>query len=137
MLKYLVPFILVTSCTIDQPSYEAIYWSDGDSGKLGSLKFRLANVDAPETGGVGGYGGAKCEAERELGRKAKSYMISQTKSQKIIISHDYGEDRYGRLVVDLSIEGRDLVDQGLDAGHLRRWPHLNGRSLAPKPDWCD
>ena len=32
------------------------------------LKFRLNDIDAPETGGVGAaIGGAKCEKERELG----------------------------------------------------------------------
>ena len=32
----------------------SIYWSDGDSGRInGSIKFRLNDIDAPETGGVG------------------------------------------------------------------------------------
>ena len=47
--------------------YSSIYWSDADSGRLGKLKFRLANVDAPETGSMKQRGGAKCEYERELG----------------------------------------------------------------------
>lgn len=36
-----------------------LYWSDGDSGRFGDLKFRLANVDAPETGSLKQRGGAK------------------------------------------------------------------------------
>ena len=30
-------------------SYDTIYSSDGDSGKVGGIRFRLANKDAPET----------------------------------------------------------------------------------------
>lgn len=43
----------------DQPAdIRSIYWSDGDSGRITLengevLKFRLNDIDAPETGGVG------------------------------------------------------------------------------------
>ena len=50
---------------------EDVYWSDADSGRLNGEKFRLANVDAPEKGGVGSIGGAKCEVERERAFDAK------------------------------------------------------------------
>ena len=53
-------------------SYNTIYWSDGDSGRLGELKFRLANIDAPETRSLKQRGGAKCEAERAIGYEAKA-----------------------------------------------------------------
>ena len=117
-------------------SFESIYWSDGDSGRLGSLKFRLANIDAPETGSLKQRGGAKCEAERALGYEAKAYMVGFTKGKEMRITRDYGEDRYGRLVVDLTADGVDVGDAGEEAGHLRGWPHKKGRALAPKPDWC-
>ena len=52
-----------------QQSYTSIYWSDADSGRLGELKFRIANKDAPEAGSLKQRGGAKCEAERELGQR--------------------------------------------------------------------
>lgn len=118
------------------PSSQSIYWSDGDSGRIGSTKFRLANVDAPETGGVGAYGGAKCEYERTLGFDAKAYMVELSRGGAVSISVSYDEDRYGRLVVDLEIDGQDIATNGMEAGHLRPWPHDNGRALAPKPDWC-
>jgi len=61
---------------------ESIYWSDGDSGRLnGSLKFRLNDIDAPETGGVGvAVGGAKCEAERAKGYESKAWVVKFTKN---------------------------------------------------------
>lgn len=113
-----------------------IYWSDADSGRLGDLKFRIANKDAPETGSLKQRGGAKCEAERELGYEAKAFMVGFTKGKIVRIAKEYGEDRYGRLVVDLTADGVDVGNAGVDAGHLRDWPHKKGRALTPKPDWC-
>ena len=117
-------------------TYSSIYWSDGDSGRLGPLKFRLANIDAPETGSLKQRGGAKCEFERELGYEAKAYMVGFTKEKTMRIVRDYGEDRYGRLVIDLEADGSDVGNAGVEAGHLRDWLHIKGRAQSPKPDWC-
>jgi len=117
-------------------SYPSIYWSDGDSGRLGELKFRLANIDAPETRSFKQRGGAKCEAERVLAYEAKAFLVSFTKDKEIKITRDYGEDRYDRLVVDLTADGIDVASAAIKAGHIRPWPHKNGRAQAPKPDWC-
>ena len=117
-------------------TYSSIYWSDGDSGRLGKLKFRLANIDAPETGSMKQRGGAKCEAEREIGFEAKEFIVEFTRGKEINITRDYGEDRYERLVVDLSADGVDVAQAAIAAGHLRPWPHKKGRAQSPKPDWC-
>ena len=93
---------------IENHVFTSIYWSDADSGRLGKLKFRIANKDAPETGSLKQRGGAKCEAERELGYEAKAYMVGYTKGKLIRIERDYGEDLYGRLVVDLGADGDDV-----------------------------
>lgn len=113
-----------------------IYWSDGDSGRLDGMKFRLANIDAPETGSLKQRGGAKCEAEREIGYEAKEFIVEFTRGKQIRIVRDYGEDRYERLVVDLTADGVDVAKAAVAAGHLRIWPHKKGRAQAPKPDWC-
>ena len=117
-------------------TYSSIYWSDGDSGRLDKLKFRLANIDAPETGSMKQRGGAKCEFERELGYEAKAYIVQFTKNRTIRIVRDYGEDRYGRLVVDIEADGLSVAKAGVTAGHLRDWPHIKGRAQSPKPNWC-
>ncbi|WP_339737056.1 thermonuclease family protein [uncultured Maricaulis sp.] len=113
-----------------------ISWSDGDSGRLDGMRFRLAGIDAPETGAVGSRSGARCEQERQLGQAAKTYMIALTRRSAITISGDEGTDRYGRRVLQLSIDGQDLARTGIAAGHLRPWPHRNGRAQTQKPDWC-
>jgi len=66
-------------------------------------------------------GGAKCEYERELGYQAKAYIVEFTKGKTISIVRDYGEDRYGRLVVDLEVDGSSIAKAGVMAGHLRDW----------------
>ncbi|MHA7899032.1 MAG: thermonuclease family protein [Henriciella sp.] len=113
-----------------------IYWSDGDSGRIDGMKFRLANVDAPETGGVGARGGAKCEFERELGFEAKEFMVELTRNAELVITSSAGKDRYDREVITLSADGQDVAEAGITAGHLGDWPHKGRRALADKPDWC-
>lgn len=115
-----------------------MYWSDGDSGRLDGVPFRLKNVDAPETGGVGAaIGGAKCEHERELGYLAKEFMVTLTANAALTITHNYGPDRYDRNVVDLNADGVDVAVAGIEAGYLKPWPHdSSGKSLSVKPFWC-
>ena len=117
------------------PSAGSIYWSDGDSGRIDGMKFRLANVDAPETGGVGARGGAKCEFERELGFEAKAFIVDLTRDAELVITSTSGKDRYEREVITLSANGQDVAQAGVAAGHLGDWPHKGGRARSKKPDW--
>lgn len=111
-----------------------VYWSDGDSGRLSDgTRFRLHGVDAPETGGVGARGGAECESERELGYEAKAVAVATTKNADVRVIRDYGADRYGRLVVDLSVNGEDLGGVLVSKGALQPWDYDGGQR---KPDWC-
>lgn len=100
------------------------------------MKFRLADVDAPETGGVGAIGGAKCEAEREIGFDAKAFMVELTRDAELVITSNSGADRYERDVITLSANGVDVGQAGIEAGHLGPWPHKGRRALTKKPDWC-
>lgn len=100
------------------------------------MKFRLADVDAPETGGVGARGGAKCEFERELGFAAKEFMVELTRDAELVITGSSGPDRYEREVITLSVDGQDIGALGIAAGHLGPWPHKGRRALTEKPDWC-
>lgn len=114
-----------------------VVWSDGDSGRIDGQRFRLKDVDAPETAAVGARGGAHCEVERVRGRRAAAYMRSLTDGRDDVdVSKIYGRDRFGRLLVSLMLDGVDLAESGIEAGVLRRWPHAKGRALLPKPDWC-
>lgn len=114
-----------------------IYWSDGDSGRINGVPFRLSDVDAPETGGVGAaVGGAKCERERELGFAAKAFVVEETRAGQIVVGAVVDVDRYDRVVVTLLDDDRDLGDLAVAAGHLRPWRWRNGRAVDPRPKWC-
>jgi len=42
---------MISNCCVTASASEHnIYWSDGESGRLNGLIFRLANIEAPETG---------------------------------------------------------------------------------------
>jgi len=127
-----------SAATEEFPEITSIYWSDADSGRInGDIKFRLNNIDAPETGGVGAaIGGAKCELERKRGFEAKEWIVDFTRGNKLEITQELGLDKYDRLVVDLSVAGEDLGQSGIDAGFLKPWPHKGRRALSKKPDWC-
>jgi endonuclease YncB( thermonuclease family) len=117
-----------------------IYWSDADSGRINGERFRLSDIDAPETGGVGAaIGGAKCEKERERGFDAKEFVVEFTRNKELKITQTYGFDKMPepRLLIDLSADGVDVAQTGIDAGFLRPWPHDGTKALAPKPDWCE
>lgn len=111
-----------------------VYWSDGDSGRLSDgTKFRLHGVDAPETGSMKQRGGARCEAERELGYDAKAAAVELTRGRAVTVSRIMGRDKYGRNVVALSLDGQDLAGLLVASGTHRVWDYDGG---APKPDWC-
>lgn len=123
-----------TSWTITE-----IYWSDADSGRINGERFRLYNIDAPETGGVGAaIGPAQCELERERGFAAKAFMVEQTRDAELKISATNGYDKMPepRLLIELTVNGEDVAARGIEAGFLKPWPHDGTKALTPKPDWC-
>ena len=126
-----VLLVLASCVQAETKPVTEIVWADGDSGRVDGIRFRLAEVDAPEMGRS-----AECAYERELGRAAKRYVESVTASGRVQLV-DWGEtDRFDRLVVDLIVDGKSVIDLGIANGHLEEWPHLNGRSIGPKPFWC-
>jgi len=153
--QYIPILILLAGCGVvaqnDEPISEtdvsplelqitSIYWNDGDSGVInGDLRFRLNDIDAPETGGVGAaVGPAQCELERDRGYDAKEFVVEFTRSTELKITATEGYDRMPnpRLIINLSANGFDVAQAGVDAGFLEPWPHEGSKKLAPKPDWC-
>lgn len=139
MVRTALLALAVAACA-SQPSsaqlVTSLYWSEGDSGRVNGTDFRLADVDAPETGGVGSRGGAKCEKERELGFKAKEFIVNATKTGKVTITGTEEKDDFGRVVMTLAIDGKDIGQLGVSAGFLRPYVFDGKRATMPKPDWC-
>jgi len=147
-LGVIILAVVITTVTIKRAKAEqvnadvleitSIYFSDADSGRInGNIKFRLNNVDAPETGGVGAaIGGATCELERERGFASKEWIVAYTRDAELEITGQHGQDKYERRVIDLSVNGVDVGQAGIEAGYLKPWPHKGRRALVKKPDWC-
>jgi endonuclease YncB( thermonuclease family) len=111
-----------------------VYWSDGDSGRLSDgTKFRLHGIDAPETGSMKQRGGAKCESERALGYEAKEAALELTRGHTVHVSEIRDTDRYGRTVLRLDMDGKDIAGLLVAGGTHRIWDY-DGREK--KPDWC-
>lgn len=117
-------------------THTQIYWSDGDSGRLSGLKFRLNSIDAPETAYRKIGKSAMCDKEIELGYESKAFMLALTKGHTITVDRFYELDRWGRAVVDLSVDGQDIAQAGIKSDALRSWKHKKGRALEKRPDWC-
>ncbi len=139
MVRTALLALALTGCALPPPAAQpvkVIYWSDGDSGRLDGVAFRLADVDAPETGGVGAHGGAKCEKERELGFRAKGFIVDLTKGHQVTITSVEDLDDFGRRVMTLAVDARDVGSLGVAAGQLKPYVFDGRRATMPKPDWC-
>jgi endonuclease YncB( thermonuclease family) len=139
-LTLLLSAFVIVACALPLHSaadpVTSLYWSDGDSGRADGVAFRLADVDAPETGGVGSRGGAKCERERELGYEAKAFIIRMTKGRTLTITFNGEVDDFGRSVATIAADGKDVGSLGIAAGHLRPYVFDGRRATMPKPNWC-
>jgi endonuclease YncB( thermonuclease family) len=102
---------------------------DGDTVARGKQRMRVLGIDAPETRG------GNCPAiEHTKGRGAKQYLVSLLTSGKRVTLRRYKRqrDRYGREVVQIWVNGRNVAGLMIKAGHARAW---NG--TGPRPDWCE
>ena len=96
---------------------------DGDTLWLGGEKIRVADIDAPETHEP------RCAAEQELGDKATRRLRELLNNGAVSLQPiDRDEDKYGRklriVLVDGHSVGERLVDEGLArryAGGRRPW----------------
>lgn len=83
------------------------YVYDGDTVELkcpdGKRTARLVGFDTPETKDPG------CPAEKALGDKATARLRQIVKGADITMRHD-GHDKYGRELVRLSADRRDVGD---------------------------
>lgn len=72
------------------------------------IRVRVAGIDTPEMRGP----------EREAGRAAKAFvqgLVERVRSR--VVFHPETKGRYGRWVGRVEIQGRDLSEVLLDAGH--------------------
>ena len=133
MKKVLIAFLgLITfaQAEILLRQHNNLYCYDGDTcyvaidGK--NEKIRLLELDTPE------ISKPKCDAELELGLKARDFVNDLIKNAKIIeFKTDYELDYFGRILSYLIINGEDvsalLIKNSLGAVYKK----------GHKMDWCN
>lgn len=95
---------------------------DGDTLWLQGEKIRIEGLDAPE------ISQPKCSAERRLGNQARDTLLTLLNSGEISIVR-HGQDRYGRTLADVSVDGVDVARSIIDAGL--------GREYQGRRSWCN
>ncbi len=102
------------------------YAIDGDTIESRGRRYRVANIDTPEMGD-----GANCAAERRLAQRATQRARALLDAANRIEVHPVGRnDRYGRIVAFVRVDGRDFGDVLVAEGLARPW---RGR----REPWCD
>jgi endonuclease YncB( thermonuclease family) len=109
---------------------EPIHWRviDGDTFEdlVTGDRYRLENIDTPETGSR-----ARCRAERELGDRATARARAVIAGARRLDVRRTGRiDRYDRIIAFVHINGRDLGELMIGEGLARPW---RGR----REPWCD
>jgi len=89
-------------------------------------RYRLENIDTPETGPR-----ARCAAERALGDRATQRARAViADAQRLDVRRTGRTDRYNRIIAFVQVDGRDLGELMIAEGLARPW---RGRREA----WCD
>jgi endonuclease YncB( thermonuclease family) len=103
---------------------------DGDTldDRALGVRYRLANIDAPETGK-----NARCFHERRIGERAKSAAISLVRgARNIEVRRTWRLDIHGRRVAYVYVDGADLGEALVRMGLARRWKGRRKRWCGPK-----
>lgn len=81
------------------------------------VRYRLANIDAPETGEQ-----AKCFREREKGEMAKRMAVRAISAGvRVTARKTFRIDRFGRRVAFVYVDGQDLGEWLVREGFARPW----------------
>jgi endonuclease YncB( thermonuclease family) len=94
---------------------------DGDTFWHNRIKYRLADIDAPEVSQP------QCGAEARQGQAA-TYRLAALLNAGRFELHSQGLDRYGRTLVTVTRSGRSIGGQLVSEGLARRWGDRRG--------WC-
>jgi micrococcal nuclease len=89
---------------------------DGDTIRMGGVKIRLADIDAPEVFSP------KCASEAARGRRATQRLLELMNAGPFqLVSGSRDEDRYGRKLRTVERGGRSVGATLVAEGLARRW----------------
>jgi endonuclease YncB( thermonuclease family) len=105
----------------------AVTVHDGDTIRCGDERVRVSNIDAPELRGsprcnprrlVGGLNPSWCDYA--LGEQSRAALAAFLSRGRVTI-YRRGQDRHGRTLATLEVDGRDAGAHLIDAGLAREW----------------
>lgn len=85
---------------------------------------RVLGVDTPELKG-------KCDSEKQLARQAKQFTVQALRSAKTVELRNIQRGKYFRILADVYVDGKNLADSLIKAGHARAYD--GGKRLS----WCE
>ncbi|EKF43949.1 nuclease (SNase-like) protein [Nitratireductor indicus C115] len=94
---------------------------DGDTIWINREKFRLEGFNAPEMNG-------SCDRERRLAVQARDELRRALNGHRFTIERN-GQDRYGRTLATIRVEGRDVGQGLIRKGLAHEWRGF-------KENWC-
>ena len=94
---------------------------DGDTIWLQGEKIRIADIDTPELDG-------RCPYERQLALQARNRLVELLNMGTITL-RGQGQDRYGRTLAVVLVDGRSVGMMLVREGLAIRWG-------AGRPSWC-
>lgn len=93
--------------------------TDGDTIRAGDERMRLCGIDAPEVANFGRPG-------EPGGDEATAHLRALTAGREVAVyATPQGRDRYGRLVVVLTVDGHDLSCRMIADGHAVEMPRYS------------
>ncbi|WP_158765684.1 thermonuclease family protein [Terricaulis silvestris] len=92
------------------------------------IRYRFANIDAPETGD-----NAKCFWERSRGEDARSAAIRLVRSASVVsVRRTFRHDIYGRRIAYVLVDGQDLGTLLVNEGLARPWRGTRRKWCGPR-----
>jgi micrococcal nuclease len=119
-------WFVLALCLLTTPAPAAEGWRivDGDTvWSPSGEKIRILGIDAPE------LHPCRCKAECELGQKALSFVRIRVESARVVEVARTGQDRYGRTLARLRVDGSDPGSALVAKGLARVW-------RGKREPWC-
>lgn len=127
MIRIAGPIEAIVLHVIDGDTVEVMAYTWPDEMKR--VRIRIPDIQAPEST----ERGAKCEAERTAGLRAKSYLSQRLPEGATVSLIDIRPGKYARRMIArmLDSSGKDIATALVETGHALPWLYKQ-----PKPSFC-
>ena len=118
MMRFLLSAALLCLCSLVQAEqFDAMVIAvmDGDTVLLlrdgKKIKVRLANIDAPES-------------DQEFGTESRQALVGRVLKKQVHVN-SHAMDNYGRMIAELSVDGRSVNEDMVRSGMAWEYSHFH------------